>query len=141
MALWALPHVLALLETLLLGSSKRLAPFALTLKVALPHSLLAMLTSYLVNGPTFNPVPSELDLTRAYACIAIFVGSHLIRFLLHLVRRSSTPYDFSYEHAALEVVAWISFYFMLQMWLIGAVFVTCTIWKHYIYWRIRSDNS
>lgn len=141
MGLWIVPHALALLETVLLGASKRLAPFALTLKVALPHSILAMLTSYLVNGPTFNPTPTSAMFTHAYVYIGIFVGAHLVRFFLHVFRRASTPYDFSYDQALLDVLAWTTFYFALQMWLIGAVFVTCTLWKHYIYWRIRSDNS
>lgn len=140
LGLWILPHGLALLETMILPTSKRLAPFALTLKVALPHSVLAMLVSYLVNGPLFTP-PTMLGETLTQACIGVVIIAHLLRFILHLCRRSSIPYDFSYPQALLEIVAWSAFFCMLDMWIIGPIFVCCTIWKHYIYWRIRSDNS
>lgn len=141
LACWILPYALALLETIILPSSKRLAPFALTLKVALPHSLLAMITSYFVNGPQFNSTAFQVQSDLTYGLIGTFVLANLLRFLLHLSRRQSIPYDFTYIHAFLEVLAWSIYFSMLQFWLIGIAFVGFTIWKHYIYWRIRSDNS
>lgn len=141
MLLWILPQALAVLETMCLPSSKRVAPFALTLKVAVPHSVLAMITSYFVNSHFFHPQPTSLYTPLMYGYIGVFVASHLLRFILHLCRPNSTPYDYTREHAFLDIVAWTSFYLMLNMWAIGVVFVCCTFWKHYIYWRIRSDSS
>lgn len=141
MLLWILPHALAVLETMLLPSSKRVAPFALTLKVAVPHSVLAMITSYFVNSHYFHPQPTHLYTPLMYGYIGIFITSHLLRFVLHLCRPNAIPYDYTKEHALLDIIAWSAFFLMLNMWAIGTVFVCCTFWKHYIYWRIRSDNS
>lgn len=142
MALWILPHALALLETAILPKSDKLAPFALTLKVAIPHSVLAMITSYFVNGPAFHPLPSYITSTPLMNVFAgIIVACHLLRFVLHVCRPASIPYDYTTEHAVLDCIAWTTFFVMLQMHAIGVIFVCCTIWKHYIYWRIRSDNS
>lgn len=138
---WIFPHLLSILEIVLLGNPKRLAPFALTLKVALPHSVLAMITSYFINGPEYGPELSMLDPDLMWKCIYVFCGSHLVRFLAHLSRRNNIPYDFSYELAFAELVAWCAFFYMVQSWTVGLLFIGCTIWKHYIFFRIRSDNS
>jgi hypothetical protein len=141
LACWILPHALSVVETIGLPFSNRVAPFALTLKVALPHSLLGMITSYFLNGPEFEFTLSHLDMSMVSVCIGIFVCCHILRFLLHMYRRKSIPYDFTIEHAILDVIAWSVFFIMVRLWVVGAVFIGCTLWRHYIYWRIRSDNA